>query len=225
MYIFKKMGIFLVGAFILCASVVTEAAPQTFKLMVFGDSLSAGYQVGAAKSFASQLQKALYKTGYYNVQIVNQSQTGETTAGGLRRLPSVLNKVKPSGIIIELGINDVLRGQSIGEAEQNLSKMIELCQSKGISVLLVGMKAPPYAGVIYQQRFDKMYSTLAKKYNLLLYPFFMKGLIEMESGIPQATGNYMLGDKIHPNEQGIVLMVKNILPYIAEFLKQNKVQR
>lgn len=215
---------FLVGAVILCASIMAEAAPQTFKLMVFGDSLSAGYRVGDAKSFASQLQRELYKIGYHNVQIINQSQTGETTGGGLKRLPAVLDKVKPNGIILELGINDVLRGLSIGEAEHNLSKMIELCQSRGISVLLVGMKAPPYAGVIYQQRFDKMYSTLAKKYNLLLYPFFMKGLIEMESGIPQPTGNYMLGDKIHPNEQGIALMVKNILPYIGEFLNRNKVR-
>lgn len=218
------MGIFLVGAFILCASVVTEAAPQPFKLMVFGDSLSAGYQVGAANSFASQLQKSLYKLGYLQVQVINQSKSGETTLGGLRRLPAVLDKIKPNGIIIELGINDVLRGYTLSEAKSNLSKMIKMCQSKEISVLLVGMKAPPYAGVIYQQRFDKMYTSLAKEYDILLYPFFMKGLIEMENGAPQPTGDYMLSDGLHPNTNGISLMVKNILPYIAEFLKKNNIK-
>ena len=194
-----------------------------FKLVVFGDSLSAGYKVEPQNSFVSKLQKALYNSGYHSVVVFNNSKSGETTAGGLRRLPGVLEKEKPNGIIIELGINDVFQGLGLGEAERNLQKMIELCQSKKVPVLLVGMKAPPYAGIIYQQKFDKMYVSLAKKYNILLYPFFMKGLIEMESDSAKMNSNYILNDKIHPNPQGIDLMVKNILPYVAEFLKENKI--
>ena len=101
--------------------------------------------------------------------------------------------------------------------------MIELCQKNDVSVLLVGMQAPPYASIIYQQKFGKMYETLAQKYNLLLYPFFMKGLIAMENGSVQSKGDYMLGDKIHPNTNGVSLMVKNIMPYVGEFLKENKI--
>jgi len=225
--LFKKVGILLLGLVLTCGAGSVQAqvkkGSQMFKIVVFGDSLSAGYQVPKNQSFAAQLQGRLFKTGLNNVIIVNHSRSGETTAGGLRRLPAVLEKENPNGLILELGINDVLRGLSVTEVQNNLSKMIELCQKKGVSVLLVGMKAPPYAGIMYQQRFDKMYSNLAKKYKLLLYPFFMKGLIEMENGAPQTKGNYMLGDNLHPNVQGISLMVQNIMPYISEFLKKNKI--
>lgn len=199
------------------------AQPKTFKLVVFGDSLSAGYRLPQNQSFASQLQSQLYKLGYLNVNVINHSRSGETTGGGLKRLPAILKKEKPNGLILELGINDVFRGYSVTEAENNLSKMIELCQKNDVSVLLVGMQAPPYASIIYQQKFGKMYETLAQKYNLLLYPFFMKGLIAMENGSVQSKGDYMLGDKIHPNTNGVSLMVKNIMPYVAEFLKENKI--
>ncbi len=196
---------------------------QQFKLVVFGDSLSAGYRVDKKQSFASQLQNRLIKSGYFNVLVINHSRSGETTAGGLKRLSAVLEKEKPNGIILELGINDVFRGNGLTEIKNNLSKMIQMCQSKNVSILLVGMKAPPYASIIYQQNFDKMYETLAKEYHLLLYPFFMKGLIEMESGKPQMKQNYMLGDNIHPNVPGISLMVQNIMPYVSEFLRKNKI--
>ena len=200
-----------------------SAYSPTFKLVVFGDSLSAGYNVPQNQSFASQLQSQLFKNGFYNIKVINHSRSGETTGGGLKRLPAILEKEKPNALILELGINDVFRGYSVTEAENNLAKMIQLCQKNNVSVLLVGMKAPPYASVIYQQKFGKMYETLAKKYNLLLYPFFMKGLIEMESGSVQSKGDYMLRDKIHPNTNGISLMVKNIMPFISEFLKENKI--
>ena len=196
---------------------------KTFKLVVFGDSLSAGYRLPQNQSFASQLQSQLFKNGFYNIKVINHSRSGETTGGGLKRLPAILEKEKPNGLILELGINDVFRGYSVTEAENNLSKMIELCQKNDVSVLLVGMQAPPYASIIYQQKFGKMYETLAQKYNLLLYPFFMKGLIAMENGSVQSKGDYMLGDKIHPNTNGVSLMVKNIMPYVAEFLKENKI--
>ncbi len=199
------------------------AQSKTFKLVVFGDSLSAGYRLPQNQSFASQLQSQLFKNGYYNIKVINHSRSGETTGGGLKRLPAILEKEKPNGLILELGINDVFRGYSVTEAENNLSKMIEMCQENNVSVLLVGMQAPPYASIIYQQKFGKMYETLAQKYNLLLYPFFMKGLIAMENGSVQSKGDYMLGDKIHPNTNGVSLMVKNIMPYIGEFLKENKI--
>ena len=194
-----------------------------YRLMVFGDSLSAGYGVGAENSFASFLEKSLKQKGYNTVQVINRSKSGETTAGGLLRLPEAIKTVRPNGVILELGINDVLKGMSINEAETNLKKMIEICQKNKISILLVGMQAPPYAGVFYQRRFKKMYQTLADKYDLMLYPFFMKGLIELESLNVTPKEDYMLSDNVHPNIKGIQLMVNNILPFVQRFLKQNKV--
>ncbi len=207
---------------VLIGNIDNANASNTYRLMVFGDSLSAGYGVGPQNSFASLLEKTLHQKGYPHVVVINKSKSGETTAGGLNRLPQALKSAQPDGVILELGINDVLKGLSINEAEENLSKMITLCRQNKVSVLLVGMQAPPYAGIVYQRRFNKMYDRLADKYDLMLYPFFMKGLITLES-ITQGGSEYLLSDNVHPNVQGIQLMVNNILPFIEKFLKKNKI--
>ena len=149
--------------------------------------------------------------------------SGETTRGGLKRLPDILSTTKPNAVILELGINDVFRGFGISTIEKNLSTMINMCKSKKIPVLLVGMKAPPYAEVSYQKQFNQLYGQLAKRYKLILYPFFMKGLIEVEYGNPMPRTKYLLADKIHPNENGVRVMVNNFFPYMLRFLRQNRV--
>ena len=196
-------------------------AEQEFRLLVFGDSLSAGYGVGKNNSFATLLQKELHKNGYKSVQVVNRSKSGETTMGGLIRLPLLLKEIRPNGVIIELGINDVFKGNSVSTIRLNLERMIKICQEHDVAVLLAGMKAPPYAGEFYQKEFNAMYEELAVKYNLVYYPFFMKGVIALEDGIPVA--KYVLPDNIHPNVNGIMLMVKNMLPVVERFLKLNNV--
>ena len=215
----KKL-LFVVLFLCLCGYSTILFAADPYRLLIFGDSLSAGYGVGSKKSFASLLQIELHEKGYKNVKVINQSKSGETTSGALLRLDSVLQKVNPNGVLLELGINDVFQGNSVEFIEKNLSRIIEICQQRGIFVLLAGMKAPPYAGIIYQKKFDQMYANLALKYNLILYPFFMKGLIEIENGMP--ISKYTLADKVHPNSQGILLIVQNIMPYIEKFLKESE---
>ena len=215
----KHLIYFILSVTIFMISSVSFATTN-YRLLVFGDSLSAGYGVGEKNSFASILQKELIKKGYKNVRVINQSKSGETTSGGLSRLKKALDSVKPNGVLLELGINDVLRGSSISLIESNLERMIKMCQERDISVLLVGMKAPLYASILYQKEFNGLYEKLASKYHLMLYPFFMKGLIQIENGAP--VSKYTLADKVHPNVHGIALMVKNIMPYIEKFLKQSQ---
>lgn len=215
----KKLIYALLFLFVLSYTGVSFAETP-YRLLVYGDSLSAGYRVGKKNSFASILQKELRAKGYKNVIVINKSKSGETTTGGLIRLKAVLEMEKPNGVLLELGINDALRGNSVASIEKNLERMILLCQERGIYVLLAGMKAPPYTGILYQKEFNQMYEKLASKYRLIFYPFFMKGLIELENQIPDL--KYVLSDNVHPNNQGISLMVQNIMPYVEKFIKESK---
>lgn len=196
---------------------------NSFKVLIFGDSLSAGYKIGSDNSFATLLSNNLKEKGYQHVQIINRSVSGETTVGGLRRLPSVLSHINPDAVVLELGVNDVFKGFSVSSIEQNLSDMITLCQKKNISVLLVGMQAPPYAELSYQRAFNGLYKKLATRYRLILYPFFMKGLFALENGAIKPQKQHLLSDMIHPNVSGVQLMVDNFMPYMIRFLKENKI--
>lgn len=196
-----------------------DEAKNTYQLMVFGDSLSAGYRLNKNDSFAAQLQQALMNAGYRNVKVINNSRSGETTAGGLRRQPQAI-KQKPNGVLLELGINDILHGESISKTTHNLSELIQNFQSNHIAVLLAGMKAPPITELAYAQQFEQMYRTLAQKYHVQLYPFFMQALFETAGGRYEKALPYLLPDKAHPTSEGVSLMVKHILPTVISFLQQ-----
>lgn len=200
----------------------TEKNLETYKLMIYGDSLSAGYKLSKEDSFYGQLQAALQEKGFEKVKVINQSKSGETTAGGIRRLSAALAE-KPNAVILELGINDVLMGQSIPSIESNLGKIIKTFQEKGIPVLLIGMQAPPVAEPFYQRQFEKMYVDLAKKYNIMLYPFFMKDLFTIEQRQVKPVDGLLMGDHVHPTADGIRIIVQNILPDVIYFLNQNHV--
>ena len=156
----KKLIYAILFLFVLSYTGVSFAETP-YRLLVYGDSLSAGYRVGKKNSFASILQKELRAKGYKNVIVINKSKSGETATGGLIRLKAVLETEKPNGVLLELGINDALRGNSVASIEKNLERMILLCQERGIYVLLAGMKAPPYTGILYQKEFKQMYEKLA----------------------------------------------------------------
>lgn len=199
------------------------SSPQSpYHLIIYGDSLSAGYKLPATDSFYGQLQEALNKKGYTTVQVINQSKSGETTAGGIRRLSAAFAQ-KPNAVILELGINDVLMGQSVSSIENNLRKIIQTFKDKNIPVLLVGMQAPPVAEPAYQQQFRKMYETLASEYHLLFYPFFMKDLFTIEMGQINPKPTLLMADNVHPTKEGINLIVQNILPDVIRLLNQNGV--
>lgn len=203
-------------------SAQADETKNIYRLMIFGDSLSAGYRLNKNESFAAQLQQALIDAGYNNVKVINNSRSGETTAGGLRRQPKAIN-LKPNGVLLELGINDILHGDSISETTKNLSTLIQNFQSNHIAVLLAGMKAPPITEPVYAQQFEQMYRTLAQKFHVQLYPFFMQALFETAGGRYDKALPYLLPDKAHPTSEGVSLIVKNILPTVISFLEQQKI--
>ena len=187
------------------------------RLMVYGDSLSAGHLLAPEDAFYTQLERALRQNGYPDVQVINASVSGETTAGGVRRLPEALRQ-KPDGVLVELGANDGLRNLPLDQASRNLETIIQAFQKDGVPVMLIGMKIPP-RGDNYDVAFENMYRDLAKKYRLALYPFFLDGVIWTIWLSANAMNPKMMNDGMHPTAQGVAVMVKNILPDVERFLK------
>lgn len=187
-------------------------AEAPLKLVGFGDSLMAGYQLQGSEGFPAQLQAALIQRGH-NVEIIDAGVSGDTTSGGLARLDwSIPDGV--DGVILELGANDALRGLPPETSRENLDAMITRLKQRGIPVLLAGMLAPPNLGSDYETEFNTIYPDLASEYDLLLYPFFLDGV----------TGNsaLQLADGMHPNANGINKMVENILPVAEQFIERIK---
>lgn len=186
-----------------------DAAPASTQRLVlaFGDSLTAGYRLKPNESFPAQLEAALKAEGR-NVRVHNAGVSGDTTAGGKARLAWVLNslKQKPDLAILELGANDMLRGQNPKITEANLDAMLSEFRKRGIPVILAGMFASQNLGVRYFDEFNAIYPRLAKKHGATLYPFFMKGVVFNKP--------LMLDDGIHPNRQGVGVIAKNILPVV-----------
>lgn len=170
-------------------------------ILVIGDSLSAGYGIDLDQSWVALLQDRLIREGY-GYQVVNASISGDTTTGGLRRLPRALELNSPSIVLIELGGNDGLRGTPIRVIRQNLSQMIELSRQAGARVILAGMLMPPNYGQIYTENFAKLYEELSGSEHVSLIPFFMED-VALD---PQL----MLPDGIHPNAQGQPLLLEKV---------------
>lgn len=185
------------------------ARAEPVKLVGFGDSLMAGYQLPAADAFPVKLQAALREKGY-EVEIANAGVSGDTSSGGLARLDwSIPDGTK--GVILELGANDALRGIAPEETEKNLDAMLTRLKERGIAVLLAGMMAPPNMGPEYGERFNGIYQRLAQKHGATLYPFFLDGVV--------TKANLQLEDGMHPNTKGVDVMVQTMLPTAETFLK------
>ena len=197
---------------------VSFAAQSTSKqavVLAFGDSLTAGYGLGPKDGFTPQLQEWLTEKQGYPVTVVNAGVSGDTSTGGRARLEWTVAGL-PNGtadlVILELGGNDVLRGIDPNITLENMDAMIKFFQSKGMKVLIAGMRAPPSYGPEYQSNFDGLYSDLAEKYQARLYPFFLEG-VAMDEKLNQADG-------IHPTKEGISIIVERIGPLVESMLKQ-----
>lgn len=215
-----RFKIVLLAAVLLCG--MQAAAEETYRLMIFGDSLSAGYRLPKKDSFPAQLQAALKQKGYTQIKVINNSKSRETTAGGLKRQPSALKK-RPDGVLLELGINDVIQEVPFEKITKNLSLLIENFQQEKVSVLLAGMKLPPFVKPAYVAGFSQMYVDLSRKYKLLCYPFFMQGIFEAAGNQISKTAPFMLADGVHPNAEGVRLTVEHIMPSIQKFLAEQNV--
>lgn len=178
-------------------------------VLVIGDSLSAAYNMGLDEAWPSLLEQRLDEQGY-GMQVVNASITGDTTQGGVTRLPRLLDRHDPALVIIELGGNDGLRGFSLDVTQGNLESMIQLSQAAGARVLLTGIMLPPNYGENYTERFHALYSQLAESYETLLVPFFMDG-VALVDGMMQADG-------IHPSVEAQPVLLDNVWSVLSPVL-------
>ena len=184
------------------------AAAEQIRLMVLGDSLTAGYGLPEKDAFTVRLQAALEQNGI-DATVINAGVSGDTTAGGLARIGWALSD-KPTHAIVELGANDALRGIDPKTTRRNLDAIIKRLQAAGVRVMLAGMYAPPNWGREYEADFRSIYPDLARKYGIGLYPFFLDG-VAARPDLNQADG-------IHPNEKGVAVIVERIMPSVRRLL-------
>lgn len=184
---------------------VREERPR---IVAFGDSLTAGLGVAQEEAYPATLQRRLEEAGY-KYRVINAGVSGDTTAGGVRRVDWVLNS-KPSIVILELGANDGLRGIDPAQTRANLETIIERLQAAGVTVVLAGMKLPPNYGKDYTARFAAIYPELAAKYRIPLMPFFLDGVAARET-LNQADG-------IHPTGAGYRVIAENLLEMLQRYL-------
>ena len=171
------------------------------KIVAFGDSLTAGYGLPAHESYPSLLQEQLAKDGY-QYEVINAGVSGDTTAGGLRRIDWALAQGDVRFVILELGANDLLRGQSVAAMKKNLAQMIERAQARGAQVVLAGMYAPTSTGAAYQKEVATAFQSLAREYDVTLIPFFLDRVVGVE--------NLNLEDGIHPNAEGTRIVAETV---------------
>ena len=197
--------LFLIGS---SAMASAQTSMKPLKLVAFGDSLTAGYNLPGSAAFPTVLEQALRQKGLA-VEIVNAGVSGDTTQGGLERLDwSVPDGT--DGVILELGANDALRGVDPALTRKNLEAIIARLTERKIPVLLAGMYAPRNLGEDFAKRFDAIYPELAKTHGLVLYPFFLEG-IAGDRALNQADG-------LHPTADGVAVIVRTILPTVERFI-------
>jgi len=202
------MKTFLKIFLLFSALTLANSAQAAKNILVFGDSLSAGYGIARDDSWVNLLQREL-NIDHPQYEVVNASISGETTSGGLRRIAKALQDHHPAVVIVELGANDGLRGATVVETEMNLNKIIQQVKDANAKVLLLGIQIPPNYGLEYARQFRALYPKLAKRHNISLVPFMLEG-IQPEQFQP---------DNLHPNASGQPRIIKNVLPILLPLLR------
>lgn len=200
---------FLVVALLLAVGVMdARAQARTIRLAAFGDSLTAGWGVGAGEDFPSVLERELKARGH-DVKLINFGVSGDTSAGGVSRVSQVI-QARPDAVILELGANDGLRGFDPALTEADLDRILAALGQARIPVLLTGMRALMGMGKRYRDEFAAVFPRLAGKHNVPLYPFFLEGV----AGKPELNQP----DGLHPNPEGVREIVRRILPDVEKLL-------
>ena len=197
-----------VVAFLPPLGFAADAPPVMNTILAFGDSLTAGLGVPVDKAYPARLERRLRKDGY-TYRVINAGVSGETTAGGLRRVDWALQS-RPDIAIVELGANDGLRGLSPTMTRANLAQIIERFQAAGVTVVLAGMRVPPNYGPEYSGAFTSVFPDLARRYHTPLIPFFLEGVAGV-AGLNQADG-------LHPTSEGYGVVVERIWPVLRPLL-------
>lgn len=206
----------LVNALLVVMAALTGAmAADPIRIVAFGDSLSAGYGLSADQAFPVRLERLLRAKGH-NVTVANAGVSGDTTAGGRERIDWAV----PPGtdaVILELGANDALRRLPADRARANLDAILAKLKARRVEVLLAGMRAPRNLGAEYANEFDRIYSELAEKHGVLLYPFFLTGIaLDAKLNLP---------DGMHPNAAGVDVIAQRILPKVEELIARVQAKR
>jgi acyl-CoA thioesterase-1 len=202
----------LLGLLLLLLPLAT-AAPTLAEervIVAFGDSLTAGLGVPADQAYPARLGERLRREGY-EYRVVNAGVSGDTTAGGLRRVDWAL-RLKPEIVILELGVNDALRGQSLGSVRANLEELVRRFQAAGARVLVAGMRLPPNYGTRYAEDFHRLFGEVARARNAPVMPFFLEG-VGAVPGLNQADG-------IHPTAEGYAIVVERLWPFLVPLLRK-----
>jgi acyl-CoA thioesterase-1 len=197
-----------VGIVLNSSALAGESKPV---ILAFGDSLTAGFGLPEEESYPSRLQEILKREGYPH-KVVNAGVSGDTTAGGVRRI-NWLMRHEPKIVILALGANDGLRGLPLDEMEANLEKIIQFCQEKDARVLLAGMKVLPNYGEDYKKGFEEVFSRLKEKYQLVYLPFLLEGVA--------GERKYTRADGIHPLGEGYKLVAKLVWQHLQPMLEEN----
>jgi len=182
-------------------------------ILVLGDSLSAAYGIRPELGWVALLTKRLQAQGY-GYQVINASFSGETTSGGLQRLPRALRLHQPGILILELGANDGLRGLPLATTRENLAKMVQLGREAGARVLLVGMRIPPNYGPRYTHEFARVFPEIASQYHLPLVPFLLEGVA--------LDPTFMQEDGLHPNARGEPAVLDTLWRHLEPLLHKNR---
>ncbi len=183
---------------------------QNITILVLGDSISAAYGLAKNDGWVHLLSKRLEDDKQHNYAVINASISGDTTSGGLQRLPNALEQHDPDLVIIELGGNDGLRGLSLKNMRTNLEAMVALCKSRDVQVLILGMRIPSNYGPVYAERFNKVYAKAAQNTGSGLMPFFLEPVFKDRS-------NFQL-DGIHPAARAQAPLLDGMWPYLLEIL-------
>jgi acyl-CoA thioesterase I len=198
----------LFAALMLLAVVAAPARAEERTILAFGDSLTAGQGVPAAEAYPALLAARLSAEGY-RYRVINAGVSGDTTAGGLRRVDWGL-RLNPEIVIVELGANDALRGQDLSSVGTNLDQLVDRFQSAGARVLLAGMRLPPNYRGGYATEFQGLYKEVARRRGVALMPFFLDGV----GGDPRLNQR----DGIHPTPEGYRVIVDRLWPYLRPLL-------
>jgi acyl-CoA thioesterase-1 len=188
------------------------ANAETPAILVFGDSISAGYGLARVEQGWVGMLRAKLKDEGYGYQVVNASVTGETTAGGLARLPRALAVHHPQVVILELGGNDGLRALPIDQMRSNLGKMVDLSVDSGARVLMLGMRIPPNYGPEFTEKFFAVFAEVARDKRTPFVPFLLNDIA--------LSPNLMQADGVHPNELGQPKLLDNVWPRLRPLLRK-----
>ena len=201
----KALSLFI---FILIAS--TTSSEENNSILIYGDSISAGYGMEKESQWSESLKTLLSDKGF-KISVYNRSVSGETTGGGLTRISKILDELKPTFLLLELGGNDALRGYPPKKIYENLNKMIEASEERGIEGFLMQIRILPNYGKRYQTQFESIYPTLSQEKEVILLPFMLNDIALKKE--------LMLPDGIHPNEDAQPLIAEIVFNSLKPHLK------